>query len=137
MFVLNVVDSVRWLLFNVIAALFPLWAIQIVRFATGQTGTVEEGLGQGELLVFATTISASALGTGLFERDLRVPFVALACSGLLFTCLIAGGLVFVVLDARLNGRPPLRSSRTAIASLICAGCASALAYMVQFSRSIT
>ncbi|MBB4635579.1 hypothetical protein [Longimicrobium terrae] len=117
-------------------ALFPIWAVQLVRIGSGRTGPVRGGQGQGELFVFSTTISASALGTGLFERDMRLPLVSFPCAGLIFMLLISGGLVFQSLDAKLDDRPPVRTSLNAGLAIFCASVSSLLAYLVHGSRSI-
>lgn len=132
---MNATDTARWLVFNVGIALFPIWAAQIVRFATNAAGSVSESIREGELLIFASTISASGLGTGLIERDLRVTQVAFACAGLIVLLMASGGMVFIVMQAKLEERDTLHRGRTTGLSVFCAVGASCLAYLVHASGS--
>jgi len=135
-FAMNTAESVRWLVFNVVIALFPIWAAQIVRFATHTEGSFAESIREGDLLIFASTISASGLGTGLFERDLRVTYIAFACTGLILLLMVSGGLVFIIMQGRLETKEMMHRGRTMGLSIFCAAGASILAYVVQGSRSI-
>ena len=60
MFVMSLTDSVRWIVFNVGVALFPIWATKIICIVFRKALSWPQLLRDGEMFVFASTLSASA-----------------------------------------------------------------------------
>jgi uncharacterized RDD family membrane protein YckC len=136
MFVMSAVESVRWLIFNICVPLFPLWATQIVAAAYEDPPPLSSRLREGELFVFSSTVSAAALGTALFLRDVRSIGITLSICGLIVLLLLSGGLSFTTVLARSVGKQPRNARRFSAISIVCAVAASGLGYVVQAARHV-
>jgi hypothetical protein len=134
MYMMGAADSFRWFTFHIALALFPLWATYIVRSI--QVRPLSGPVLEGELFVFASTVSASALGTALFERNVQSTGIMVSCCALLFVLLVSSGLFFATVQARFGENGAIHPRRTAILSLLCAVAASSFGYAVQAARSI-
>ena len=136
MFVMSLKESVRWIFFNIGVALFPIWATQIVTATFGTVQPLSKVLKDGELFVFSSTLSASAMGTAFFERDVGLAGIMLTACGLIVVLIISGGLFFATVQLKSTGQQVPNEKRLAKASIYCAIAAAFLSYVVQAAGSV-
>jgi hypothetical protein len=129
-------DSFRWLFFNVGLALFPIWSTYIVVTVFGDAPTWQRLLKDGELFVFASTLSAAAMGTAFFERDVQLLRIMIASCGLIAVLIVSGGMYFATVQARLSDTPARNERLLMKISIYCALLASAFSFLVYSTESI-
>lgn len=136
MFAMSAQDSIRWLFFNVGLALFPIWSTYMVVTVFREAPTWQRLLKEGELFVFACTLSSAAMGTAFFERDVRLTMIMFASCGLILVLIVSGGLFFATVQARLTETTMPNERLLVKISIICALAASGLSYLVNSAESI-
>ncbi len=136
MFVMSLTDSVRWVVFNVGVALLPIWATKIISVVFRKTLTWPQLLKDGEMFVFASTLSASAMSTAFFERNVGEAGIMLAGCALVIVLMISTGLFFATVQLKVSGEPLPDEKMAARVSTACAVAASVLSYVVHAAGSI-
>jgi len=107
---------VKWLVFSVAIALVPIGVAALVAFVQGRSGAYHDFIGNGELLLLAVGICATAIGElieddGPSETGRALP---LAVGGFIAILMITASLLF----ATLTYGPEAEPARVAWTSLV-------------------
>lgn len=135
MFVMSLTDSVRWIVFNVGVALFPIWATKIICIVFRNALTWPQLLRDGEMFVFASTLAASAMSTAFFERNVAHAGIMLSGCALVIVLMISTGLFFATVQLKVSGQTVPDEKMVARASVVCAVSAAVLSYVVHAAGS--
>lgn len=122
-------NSINWIFFSVILALFPLLLnFMIVKLSNINIGWVDL-LKDGELFFFSAAITASSIGTLVLNRPPNLVLTILI-GGLLLTILIMSSCLFSLSSfLKLKQMDVLNKRMFGVMSIWCSILAVALSYM--------
>ena len=132
-------DSFRWVFFNIGIALFPIWATKLICRVFRVELTWTKLLRDGELFVFASTLTASTMNTAFFERNVGDPGIMVSGCALVLILMISSGLFFATVQRKFEAAGAGAAAETVAAhkdpavgkaSVYCAVSAIVLSYFV-------